>query len=483
MPTCAVAGEVYHFGIGLYQTADTKLLQVNPTIAVGDFKVSINGGALTDMVNTPVVVPALGMRVEMVLSAAETTAAGAGGHICIFWHDVLGGQWCDGSALVFVHAGEVAWEVWEEILTGATHNTATSAGRRLRQIASTLVYDGTVVSSTTNSVVLDAAASVTTNIYRGNVIVIMSGAGAGQARTIVEYIGGATKRCMLDRPWVTNPALGDELILIAGQTELVMSFGTVVSATAGTIRLAATESIVPNIYRYSVIVVTSSTGADSEARLITSYDGPTQTVSVAPNWTVTPNAGDVYKIIPVGRAVTESITADAISASSLATDAVTEIATAVALADAIAIWTAATRTLTVPAVTLPTSSGTDIVLYKYANNSVTISSLTISAARTALYLTIKSTADDDDDESLVQVKETVGLTYLDGAVAATPAWGSLTPSVGLDSVTFVLLDHAAELLDPGSYCWDLKQILAAGAAIPLAEGTCTVRRVVTRAEV
>jgi hypothetical protein len=127
MSTVAIAGQVFHFGMALYQQADTKLLQTNPTIAVGDFKASVNGGPLTDMDNTPAVVPAGGVRVEMVLSAAETTAAGAGGHINIYWEDALGTQWCSGMALVFVHAAESAGVGDAMTLTGAYDDAKTAA--------------------------------------------------------------------------------------------------------------------------------------------------------------------------------------------------------------------------------------------------------------------------------------------------------------------------------------------------------------------
>lgn len=289
MSTVAIVGQTYHFGIGLFDYANTKILKTNPTIAIGDFKRSINGGAIGDMDNTPVVVPAGGMRVEMVLSIAETTAAGAGGHICIFAQDALGTEWVSLPMLVFVHAADLAEE-------------------------------------------------------------------------------------------------GDAMTLTAA------------------------------------------------------YD-------------------DAKNAAQPGEAMSLTGAAD------------TAIATAV--------WNFATRTLTTPAGTLPGSTNTALVLYKWSNNSATISTITVSAARTALYLTIKTSLDDADADSRVQIMEGAnGLTILNGAVS-TPAWGSLTVAGTLDSVTVTLLDHAAGQLAAGEYVWDLKQVLIAGAAAPLASGTCTVYRVAT----
>jgi len=45
--------------------------RVNPTIAAGDFKVSIDGGTLTNLATLPVVEPAGSRGVKISLSAAE----------------------------------------------------------------------------------------------------------------------------------------------------------------------------------------------------------------------------------------------------------------------------------------------------------------------------------------------------------------------------------------------------------------------------
>lgn len=107
MTTVAVAGSTWPLYIpGLYSQADTKLLVTTPTIAIGDFQRSINGGAWTNLDNLPVVTPALSTQVYLLLSAAETTAAAAGGQINVRWIDALGAEWCDGFAIVFVHAAD-----------------------------------------------------------------------------------------------------------------------------------------------------------------------------------------------------------------------------------------------------------------------------------------------------------------------------------------------------------------------------------------
>jgi hypothetical protein len=49
-------------------------MQVNPTIAASDFKVSKDGGALDDLATLPAVTPAASVWVKITLSATEMTA-------------------------------------------------------------------------------------------------------------------------------------------------------------------------------------------------------------------------------------------------------------------------------------------------------------------------------------------------------------------------------------------------------------------------
>lgn len=88
-------------------------------------------------------------------------------------------------------AAQNADAVWDEILTGATHNVATSAGRRLRQLASTIVHSGTAQGAGTgnNQIQLDTGASSTNGAYDPGLVYIETGTGAGQTRLILQYNG------------------------------------------------------------------------------------------------------------------------------------------------------------------------------------------------------------------------------------------------------------------------------------------------------
>jgi hypothetical protein len=87
----ATSGTSYIFYVGLVSQADTKLLKANPTIAAGDFKVSIDGGAFANLTTLPTVTPAAGTAVKITLSAAEMT----GTNIFVTAIDAAGAEWCD----------------------------------------------------------------------------------------------------------------------------------------------------------------------------------------------------------------------------------------------------------------------------------------------------------------------------------------------------------------------------------------------------
>ncbi len=79
------------FYVGLVSQADTKLFQSNPTIAAGDFKVSIDGGALNNPTTLPSVLPASSKAVKITLSTSEMT----GDNIQVICSDAAGAEWCD----------------------------------------------------------------------------------------------------------------------------------------------------------------------------------------------------------------------------------------------------------------------------------------------------------------------------------------------------------------------------------------------------
>ena len=108
MTVLAVAGSTFTFGISLEDQANAGLFKAGPTIAAGDFQRSINGGAFANLDNLPTVTPAAGVRVQIVLSAAETTSAADGGTIYVRGVDASGDEWYDTAIEVRVAGADVA---------------------------------------------------------------------------------------------------------------------------------------------------------------------------------------------------------------------------------------------------------------------------------------------------------------------------------------------------------------------------------------
>ena len=57
--------------MGLEDQANAGLFKAAPTLAAGDFKVSIDGGALNNLTDLPTVTPTGGRMVKITLTAAE----------------------------------------------------------------------------------------------------------------------------------------------------------------------------------------------------------------------------------------------------------------------------------------------------------------------------------------------------------------------------------------------------------------------------
>jgi hypothetical protein len=68
------SGEDFVIYVALADMNAPGSFDVNPTIAAGDFKVSKDGGSLTNLTTTPTVEPASSVMVKISLSATEMTA-------------------------------------------------------------------------------------------------------------------------------------------------------------------------------------------------------------------------------------------------------------------------------------------------------------------------------------------------------------------------------------------------------------------------
>jgi len=125
---------------------------------------------------------------------------------------------CPGSSMTLTATERVAISdsVWNEILTGATHNVATSAGRRLREGTGVIFSSGTAQSGGATWIVLASAESKPDDYYNSTMIILVDGTGEGQARVIDDYTG-ATDSVTLDDDdmWLINPDGTSEYVIYA----------------------------------------------------------------------------------------------------------------------------------------------------------------------------------------------------------------------------------------------------------------------------
>lgn len=231
---------------------------------------------------------------------------------------------------------KVADLVWDEILTGATHNINNSAGKRLRQAVSVLVLDdGTLQSATVSTAVLDNANSSLDDFYKHAFIVIDGGTGVGQARLIESYIGAARTASII-HDWVTVPddtstyeivsfgmvhaheldVLSAEAIdsiwdeVLSGHTvnnsagkvlrnlkeSSILAEGTLAAAGSFSATLNGSASALDNFYKHTYIAIVGGTGA-GQTRMIESYVGSTKIATlVAEDWVVEPDDSSDYII-------------------------------------------------------------------------------------------------------------------------------------------------------------------------------------------
>jgi hypothetical protein len=423
--------------------------------------VTISGGAPYKF---SVTLPALtaGQSVEVRCTATIATIATA---------SVVAKEQADTSLCSDVGLSAAAVDaIWDEYISPAIHATAGTAGDRLLKSGYVVKNEDTCLGGAAQTITLAATASVVPNIYCEDLVTIIYGTGIGQSRLIVSYSAGRV--ATLDRAWDVVPISGDSVYQVTAFTGLLYAAtGKAVSATANTIVLDAAALAIAGSYVGCNAYISSGTGA-GQTRTIISYAAD-RTATISRAWDTTPDNTSTYKIIPFGRVLVDWVAADAINASALATDAVAEIASAV--------WAYITRTITLTGAQIAAIlAGTAITIHRGDTASIALTALGNIAARTKLWFTVKSSSGDADADSIIQLEETGGLLYLNGAVATASA-GSLTvtdPVTGAATVGLTAATTAA--LTVGSYRWDVQMLTATGVTT-LAEGAFHVDADITLA--
>lgn len=200
-------------------TLTLKLYAVN-----GDTLLNGSGDALTERTNNSgtyytagFVTEALtGLHEARITNASDVTICkyvveltdDTGTYVCVDRIDTSG-------IAAAPSASVIADAVWDEVITNSVHNTANSAGKRLRQSSALLAAESTVndASASTTSFVT-ALTEATDDHYNQCTLTFLDGALAGQSRVIADY-NGTTKAVTFDEALTDAPANGAEFQIAA----------------------------------------------------------------------------------------------------------------------------------------------------------------------------------------------------------------------------------------------------------------------------
>jgi hypothetical protein len=198
--------------------------------------------------------------------------------------------------------------LWDEVLTGITHNEPNSAGRRLRQIdAAFEVHEGTAQAGAAGTITLDAGASSVDDIYRGDRIIITEGTGAQEHGLCTSY-NGTTKVATMAENWVVTPDATSVFEVVPADCDVETWQHNIVTASA---------SGLPDV-NVNEVGDTAQTAGDLAA-LTTTVDTVVDAIKVKTDSLTFTIAGEVdANTITIGTGV--------IDTTALATDAVDEIA-------------------------------------------------------------------------------------------------------------------------------------------------------------
>ncbi len=204
----------------------------------------------------------------------------------------------------------IAKAIWDTLLTGATFNIATSAGRRLRAIAGDVIREDTAQGpgTGTNQIVFDTGASAVDGTYDPAKVVLTGGTGIGQSRNILEYVG-ASKTATVDRDWKTLPDATSQFVIVADAGREHVNEGLAVAGGASTITLNALAQTADDEYIGQTVFIRSGTGAD-QTRVIIDYDGGTKVATVSTAWDVVPDTTSAYVMLPTSLMDTATVVAE-----------------------------------------------------------------------------------------------------------------------------------------------------------------------------
>jgi hypothetical protein len=357
-------------------------------------------------------------------------------------------------------SGEIADAVWDEVLTGATHNVAASAGRRLRQLASVIVHSGT------------AQGAGTGNNHLG-LVYIETGTGAGQTRLILQY-NGSTKVATVDRDWRVNPDNTSEFVILGDAGRESVNEGLAQAATTTTITLNTSASTSDDAYNGQLVFIRSGTGQDQIA-LVEDYVGSTKVATIRTRsangeWAIVPDTTSAYVMIPnltwtiaemqAGLATTTQLTTVETKIDTLDNYVDTEVAAIKAVTDKLdttVVLDGAVYQFTANALELGPSG----------NVSVTVAPLSATSPDRITQSTVQTLINDTSAVGPIAIKDSSGnavslsgltlkvcIEKIDGTVLA-----NLTPTIsGTSNNQITFTPNADSVSKTGTFRWALRQV-------------------------
>lgn len=174
----------YVFYVGLVDQANTKLLKANPTLATGDVKVSIDGGAFANLATLPDAEPNSSAAVRVQLSSSEMN----GDNIVVQFIDAAGAEWCDQLINLQTSARQIDDLTYpatsgRSLAVDASGNVTTTVATRLKTNQALNNYHFLMTDSTTHNPATGKTVTVTRAIDGGSF-------GAGTIGSVTEVANG-----------------------------------------------------------------------------------------------------------------------------------------------------------------------------------------------------------------------------------------------------------------------------------------------------
>ncbi len=212
---------------------------------------------------------------------------------------------------------DIAYEVLDEVNTGARHNIVNSLGRQVREGTSVVIGAFDVISATANAVTIDGSASAVAGSYDPSRVFVYEGTGMNQGGVVTEYFGSAGGNSNPARTLIFKEDF--KVVLDSSSKLLILANDGRMSTNQGQLRGGSTTTATLNALSPGADVsgqtlhFTSGTGQDQVA-LISSYADPIASFS-AIDVAVDNTTG--YELLPIGCVNVEAILNDAQSATDL----------------------------------------------------------------------------------------------------------------------------------------------------------------------